>query len=332
MHQTQTFVYPIIVSLPHAQLTPLRTQPLKSIDVTMLSKTPIAIRQTAGSRHGCEGSSKRPAWFARNLRCLYVSACGNQTHTRFRRDRRRGAYEIVRLEKHPPSPCPRLCAGDLFIPVMSAGVSCPEPGYATRHRAGCSGSNCGPTRRNSSQSRELGRKCDLSCRSGAGGGHGSHLLFPRTRCRTMGGNSGRIAGDLRPHSPERVLDSERYGRRAVGTLTTKCSGNDAAPNYRRSLDTAVRHGSPGGYLHDGAGRNRTAAGRWRELPYGGQISGMDAVVGDLVDAPAVSVVVCGAGYHDARARGRHRQCVGRELTDELQRFRLERRGCQTDSY
>jgi len=33
----------------------------------MLSKIRIAIRQTAGSRHGSEGSSKRPAWFARIL-------------------------------------------------------------------------------------------------------------------------------------------------------------------------------------------------------------------------------------------------------------------------
>ena len=62
--------------------------------------------------------------------------------------------------------------------------------------------NCGPTRGNGSQSRELGRQCDLSCRSGAGGGHGSRLLFPRTRCRAMGGNGGRTAGDLRPHSSD----------------------------------------------------------------------------------------------------------------------------------
>jgi len=46
-----------------------------------------------------------------------------------------------------------------------------------------------PTRRNGSQPRELGRQCDLSCRSGAGGGHGSRLLFPRTRCRAMGGTA-----------------------------------------------------------------------------------------------------------------------------------------------
>ncbi len=51
----------------------------------------------------------------------------------------------------------------------------------------------------------------------------------------------------------------------------------------------------------------------------------------LSDAAPVPVVVCGAGYHDARTRRRHRQCVGRELADELERFCFERRGCQTDS-
>ena len=160
------------------------------------------------------------------------------------------------------------------------GVQCPKPWAVATDGPSRTRSNCGPTRRNSSQSRELGRQCDLSCRSGAGGGHGSHLLFPRTRCRAMGGNSGRIAGDLRPHSPDRVLDSERYGGRAVRTLTAECSGNDAAPNHRRSVDTAIRHGSSGCHLHDGAGWNRIAAGRRRELPGGRQVPEMGAVVGN----------------------------------------------------
>ena len=150
-----------------------------------------------------------------------------------------GYASQTQAQSHPV----RLLRG-IMAAGESAGVSCPEPANTACHRAGCSGSNCGPTRRNSSQSRELGRQCDLSCRSGSGGGHGSRLLFPRTRCRAMGGNSGRIAGDLRPHSPDRVLDSERCGGRAVGTLTTECSGHDATSNHRRSVDTAIRHGSP----------------------------------------------------------------------------------------
>src|SRR5271154_3923704 len=148
------------------------------------------------------------------------------TQARFQRDRGRGAYEIVRLENHPPSPCSRLCPGDLFVPVISIVVPCPKPRTVATDRPSRTRSNRGPTRRNSSQSRELGRQCDLSCGGGPGGGHGSRLLFPRTWCRAMGGNSGRIAGDLRPHSPDRVLDSERYGGGAVRKLTAGGSGKD----------------------------------------------------------------------------------------------------------
>ena len=36
--------------------------------------------------------------------------------------------------------------------------------------------------------------------------------------------AGRIAGDLRSHSPDRVLDSERYCGRAIGTLTAELLG------------------------------------------------------------------------------------------------------------
>src|SRR5579864_4453502 len=103
------------------------------------------------------------------------------------------------------------------------------------------------------------------------------------------------------------------------------------PNHCRSVDAAIRHGSSSRDLHDGAGGNRIAAGRRRELPDRGQISEMGAVVGDFSDAAPVPVVVCRAGYHDAGTRRRHRQCVGRELADELERFCYQRRGCQTDS-
>src|SRR5208282_6782708 len=100
----------------------------------------------------------------------YVPACNAEI--KLTRDRERGAYEIVRLEKHPPSPCPRLCAGDLFIPVVSVGVLRPEPWAVATDGPSRTGTNRGPTRRNGSQSRELGRQRDLSCRRGAGGGHG----------------------------------------------------------------------------------------------------------------------------------------------------------------
>src|ERR1700728_2279719 len=114
-------------------------------------------------------------------------------------------------------------------------------------------------------------------------------------------------------------------------LTAESLGNDIAANHRRSVDTAIQPCSSICHLHDGAGGNRIAAGRRRELSDWGEISEMGAVVGDSVDAAATPVVVCGAGYHYAGARRRHRQCVGSELANELQRFCFERRGCQTDS-
>ena len=185
MHQTQTFVHLIILLVPRAHCEP---QPLKSIAVRMLLKIPIAIRPTSGSRHGSEESSKRPSRFARNLQCPYVLACGNQTQARFQRGRGRGAYEIGRLEKHPPSPRPRLCPGDLFIPVVSIGVSCPEPGNAACHGQAVQGQTAA-NRRNSSESRELGRQCDFSGRCGAGGRHGRRLLFARPRSGALGGQA-----------------------------------------------------------------------------------------------------------------------------------------------
>src|SRR5580698_7398447 len=114
-------------------------------------------------------------------------------------------------------------------------------------------------------------------------------------------------------------------------LTAESLGNDAAPNHRGSADTAIQPCSSGGHLHDGAGWNRIAAGRWRELPDGREVPEMGSLVGNSPDTAAVPVLVCGAGYHDAGARRRHRQCVGSELAKELQRFCFERRGCQTDS-
>jgi len=89
---------------------------------------------------------------------------------------------------------------------------CPTPKtLGSRHRrAKRTRSNRSPTRRNGSQPRELGRQCDLSCRSGAGGGHGSRLLFPRTRCRAMGGNSGRIAGDSFRRLNDRFLNTVAF--------------------------------------------------------------------------------------------------------------------------
>ena len=50
----------------------------------------------------------------------------------------------------------------------------------------------------------------------------------------------------------------------------------------------------------------------------------------LLDASAVALLVCGAGYRHACARRRHQQFVGREFADELQRFCFERRGCPVD--
>ncbi len=57
MHQTQTFVHLIILLLPRPHCKP---RPVKSMGITILSKIRIAIRQTAGSRHGSGNSSKRP--------------------------------------------------------------------------------------------------------------------------------------------------------------------------------------------------------------------------------------------------------------------------------
>jgi len=181
MHQTQTFVHLTILLLPRARLTPPRTQPVKSMGVTMFSKIRIAIRPTAGSRHGSEESSKTAVLTCPKSEtpgCLRLQR-GNQTHARSQRNRRRGAYEIVRLEKHAPSPRCRLCSGDLFISVVSLSVQRPKPWAVATDGPKRTRSNRSPTRRNGSQPRELGRQCDLSCRSGAGGGHGSRLFIPK---------------------------------------------------------------------------------------------------------------------------------------------------------
>ena len=58
MHETQTFVHLIIPLLPPAHCKP---RPLKSATIAILTKIRVTIRQTAGSRHGCEESSKRPS-------------------------------------------------------------------------------------------------------------------------------------------------------------------------------------------------------------------------------------------------------------------------------
>src|SRR5258708_12569141 len=188
MHQTQTFVHLIILLLPRARLTPLRTPDFE------INGHHNTLEDSSRYSASCRPATRFLKEFSANLPICPKSempVCSrlqrrNQTHARSQCNRRRGAYEIVRLEKPPPSPRSRLCPGDLFIPVVSVGVSRPEPGDAARHRASSSRSNRGPTRRNSSQSRELGRQCDLSCRSGAGGGHGRRLLFPITPGPPMG--------------------------------------------------------------------------------------------------------------------------------------------------
>src|ERR1700685_4583663 len=331
MPQTQTFVHLIILLFPRARLTPLRTP---AFEINSCQHAPEdSNRYSANCRLAARfcRQSQAPGLIRPKSEMPVCSRLRKSTQARFQRDRGRGAYEIVRLENHPPSPCSRLCPGDLFVPVISIVVPCPKPRTVATDRPGRTGTNRGPTGRNCAQPGELGRQCDLSCRSSAGGGHGGHFLFPRARRRSMGGNSGRIAGDLRSYPADRVLDSERYGGRAVGTLITECSGNDAASNHRRSVDTAIRHGSSGRYLHDGAGWNRIAAGRRSELPGGRKGPAMGPVVGNSVDDSAVALLVCGAGYRHACARRRHQQFVGREFANELQRFCFERRGCPVDS-
>src|SRR5258708_19306790 len=119
MHQTQTFVHLIILLLPRARLTPLRTPDF----------------EINGHHNTLEDSSRysascRPAtWFLRkfpsNLPICPKSelpVCsrlqrGNQTHARSQRNRRRAAYQIVRLEKPPPSTPSPLSPVALFIPV-----------------------------------------------------------------------------------------------------------------------------------------------------------------------------------------------------------------------
>jgi len=68
-----------------------------------------------------------------------------------------------------------------------------------------------------------------------------------------------------------------------------------------------------------------------KLPGGRQVPAMGSVVGNSLDASAVALLVCGAGYRHACTRRRHQQFVDRELADGLQRFCFERRGCPVDS-
>jgi hypothetical protein len=117
---------------------------------------------------------------------------------------------------------------------------------------------------------------------------------------------------------DRVLDPQRNGRSAIGR-----SGYDAPANHRRSHEAVVRYGSAGCHLRDGAGGNRIAAGRRRELPGRRAVSAVGALVGDFVDLATISVLVCGARQRAAPAGRKHLERLGWRRRNEFQRFRHE---------
>src|SRR4029077_3105914 len=67
------------------------------------------------------------------------------------------------------------------LPAARFRLLRPKFGNPACYRSSGTGTDRGSAGRHRAQPGELGRQCDLSCRSGAGGGHGSRLLLPGAR-------------------------------------------------------------------------------------------------------------------------------------------------------